>query len=283
LATLGRLLEDMASDQVEVIVTDDGRLRPVTDDDLQDLPWVKRIVGPAKGPAANRNFGAAMASGEVLLFLDDDCIPEANYLKSFFDFWRESDPASLTISYGPTIPLGPMESLLFEAPDNTDGQALISSNFSIGKTSLSQVGGFDGRYPSAAFEDTEFFERFGRLGGKTIFLRSAAVSHPYRRLRNPKNLAKKWEAKVIFALDQGATPFSLYYRVPWHVLRVIVSRFRGKKASRRNFQAAALFACEWLWTLILCPVWISKWMHRERSEFWVMQRSSGPAVPRHGL
>jgi GT2 family glycosyltransferase len=283
LKALDGLISASECDEVEVIITDDGQRQPVTEEVIRDFPWARRVKGPSRGPAANRNCGAEAATGDVLLFLDDDCIPQSGYLRNYVSFWKDQDVNELICAYGPTIPLGQADSLLYEAPANTHGEALISSNFGISKEVLLSVGRFDERYPSAAFEDTEFFERFKRLGGRTVFISSAAVGHPYRKLPTAKNLAKKWEAKVIYALDQGARPLSLHYRIPWHVFCVITSRFRGKQLSLQNAVAALLFAREWIWTLILCPVWIAKWSRRKRSSFWVAQRDSGPPIPRHGL
>ncbi len=284
LEAIGSLLEQVTDEAVEVVVTDDGRRQPVTYAHVREFPWVKLVEGPRKGPAANRNFGASMASGEILVFLDDDCIPKPNFLLGYIEFWKAyNGNFEMVVAYGPTIPIGEKKSLLYEAPDNSNGTTLISANFSISKDSLVRIGCFDERYMTAAFEDTEFFERFRRLGGTAFYLESVAVQHPYRKIPNPKSLAAKWESNVIYAFDQGANRWPLYYRFPWHVIRVIISRFRGESLSIQNVHAAMMFLGEWFWVLVFTPKWIAKWAKREPSGFWKQQQTEGAPIPKHGL
>jgi GT2 family glycosyltransferase len=283
LATLGQQLTDLRDVNFEVIITDDGRRQPVTPDAIVAFPWVKLVRGPMRGPAANRNYGASVASGEILLFLDDDCVPVAGLLRSYFKHWQNANRHGLSLAYGPTIAVGGERSLLFDAPHNPNGDCFISANFSISKDFFVKIGRFDERYPSAAMEDVEFYERFVRLGGSKHFLPEAMVHHPYRPVGRAKSLAKKWEGRVIYALDQNASPRSLFYRIPWHVANVIKSRFRGKPFTIENCYAAVLFFFEWLWVLAYTPFWVVKWSRRERSHFWMELCRDHLPIPNNGL
>src|SRR5690606_21029723 len=60
----------------EIIVSDDSRKQLATEILHHAFPAVKWIEGPKRGPAANRNAGAKVANGEVIVFLDDDCLPQ---------------------------------------------------------------------------------------------------------------------------------------------------------------------------------------------------------------
>lgn len=69
---------------VEIIVTEDGAS---TSQEL--ISWlndsgVVYIKGPAQGPASNRNNGAAHATGDWLIFIDDDCEPDINIYRAYF-------------------------------------------------------------------------------------------------------------------------------------------------------------------------------------------------------
>ena len=84
---LNRLMadrQDFPFARYEVIVADDG-----PDGDNARLlventyPWARWVPGPRRGPAANRNRGAAEASGEFLAFTDDDCLPQPGWLAAF--------------------------------------------------------------------------------------------------------------------------------------------------------------------------------------------------------
>jgi len=70
---------------VEVIVTDDSREGETLEMLEAEFAGtsVRRVLGPRRGPAANRNHGAAEATGEWVLFLDDDCIPSDGFLRAY--------------------------------------------------------------------------------------------------------------------------------------------------------------------------------------------------------
>ncbi|MDQ3696889.1 MAG: glycosyltransferase family 2 protein, partial [Gemmatimonadota bacterium] len=80
--SLVRLLRALASEHVahpdEVLVVADGcgpdTARVVA---AEPLPYPVRVLAqqPARGPAVARNLGASEASGDVLLFIDDDIEP----------------------------------------------------------------------------------------------------------------------------------------------------------------------------------------------------------------
>ncbi len=41
------------------------------------------------GPAAARNHGASSAKGELIVFTDDDCMPDVNWLQSYWNEYCE--------------------------------------------------------------------------------------------------------------------------------------------------------------------------------------------------
>lgn len=266
----------------EVIVTDDSRddktLRMVE----QDFPRVRHVRGPRRGPASNRNAGASAATGEWLIFLDDDCLPAPDFLAAYVDAMDDFS-GGLTALEGPTIRQAPPPSLLWEAPHNPEGGTLISCNFAMRKEQFLQAGRFDERYPGAAFEDTEFAARFQAKGGRVVFVPGALVHHPLRPCPEARKLAHRWEGKVIFALDQGAPAALVFFRLPWHVLRVIQSRFRKQPWSGENLRAAGRFTLEWLQVCWLTPGWVRKWAGRPRDGFWRDQLERRGPVPKYGF
>ena len=68
------------SPSYEIIVSDDSdtdKCKIVTENCFE-AAWGK---GKKIGPAGNRNAGAARAKGEWIVFVDDDCIAQENYLE----------------------------------------------------------------------------------------------------------------------------------------------------------------------------------------------------------
>ena len=79
----GLSLIDYPRAQFEVIVVDDGS--PTSPDDVvrsyEHLLTIRLVVVlPNAGPAKARNAGAAQARGTYLALIDDDCIPDADWL-----------------------------------------------------------------------------------------------------------------------------------------------------------------------------------------------------------
>ncbi|WP_157621386.1 glycosyltransferase family 2 protein [Salisaeta longa] len=65
------------------------------------------------------------------------------------------------------------------APINTEGGRLWSCNFSARSDVFSQLDGFDESYPFA-LEDMDFKIRVSKAGFSTVFVKDAAVVHPWR-------------------------------------------------------------------------------------------------------
>jgi len=69
------------ADRFEVIVVDDGSSDGTDELVKDDFPFTLRYVRqPNQGSAVARNTGAEQASGQVLIFLDDDMLVEPEYI-----------------------------------------------------------------------------------------------------------------------------------------------------------------------------------------------------------
>jgi GT2 family glycosyltransferase len=168
----------------EVIVTDDGSTTTAEGMIRERYPWAKWTQGPRRGPAANRNHGAALAAAEWLVFTDDDCLPSRGWLAAYL---AETEAAS--VLEGLTRADRERLSYAEEAPINLTGGYLWSCNFAIRKASFDSVGGFDENYPTAATEDCDLHERLRRRDLHPRFVPQAEVIHPWRTAHGPKH----WE------------------------------------------------------------------------------------------
>ncbi len=254
----------------EVVVTDDGSFQKGAEDLCKSIPWVRYIKGPSRGPAANRNFGAKIAVGDWLVFLDDDCLPNEAVLETYEQVANGNTISKQLIFMGATIPIETTSSLLLYAPNNPDGEARISANFMMSRSNFLAFAGFDERYPGAAFEDTEFFLRLEKQGFEIKPMPDAIVYHPVRSIGNAFKRAKSWEARVIFAFDQGATSFELIWRLPLHVAKVHASKFQGRRFFTGDFlRGVCTFSAEVILVFVLTPLWVFKWRDQPRSKFWL--------------
>jgi glycosyltransferase involved in cell wall biosynthesis len=167
-------------DLYEVVVTDDALADNPQDSLGPDYSWVIHHQGPQKGPASNRNSGANAATGEWLIFLDDDCLPQSSFISAYMEAIH-NNPDYLVFE-GSTLAESPRMRLDEEAPINDKGGYLWSCNFMIQRKLFFEIGGFCESYPYACMEDVDFREELKKRAIKFLFVPEASVVHPWRFL-----------------------------------------------------------------------------------------------------
>ena len=170
-------VQTLAAEQYEVIVTDDGFQTTSKEMIKQDYPWVKWVAAQRKGPAANRNNGAKYAQGEWLVFTDDDCLPDPQWLEAYRDA-MDNDSLALEGSIHPCGDIS-LDVDLAECPVNTKGGCFWSANIAIKRSLFESLGGFDPNHLIAAQEDQDLKIRVEALTNIS-FIPNAKVFHPIR-------------------------------------------------------------------------------------------------------
>ncbi|MEV4640498.1 glycosyltransferase [Actinoplanes sp. NPDC049548] len=165
---------------VELLLVDD---RPAATDELPVPPGVdvKVLTGRAAGPAAARNVGWQAASHEWVAFLDDDVLPDPDWLSRLNDDLAAAGPQAGGVQGNLRVPL----------PDDrrpTDWErvtaaladgAWITADMAYRRSALLATGGFDERLPRAFREDAELAHRV-RLAGFDLVKGGRTVTHPVR-------------------------------------------------------------------------------------------------------
>lgn len=195
---------------LEVIVTDDANDKDLSVFLRSQFPWCIYTVGPACGPASNRNHGAKCASGEWLLFTDDDCLPQLGWIEAY-----HSSSSDYEVLEGRTSPLGKRSRADHECPINEGGGYLWSCNFAIKRQLFFFLGGFNEDFPAPAMEDVELNTRIDKAGIKKKFLYDATVLHPWRR-RNGTNFIRQHSlsvAKFVSLHPDSVSHFTLYIQL----------------------------------------------------------------------
>ena len=199
---LGLCLERLASGsqtisalQYQVIVTDDGSGEGAEAFCKKNFPWVTYTHGPKRGPAANRNNGAQKAVGEWLVFTDDDCLPDANWLSAYAEGINLHPECNAF--EGAILPndWNLLKKDMAECPVNDKGGCFWSANILIGIDLFFKIGGFDEQFLIASHEDKDIYIRL-KDKTKITFIESASVMHPVRLLSlkdKLKKLPRSWE------------------------------------------------------------------------------------------
>jgi glycosyltransferase involved in cell wall biosynthesis len=134
---IGRCIKHLGEAD-EIIVSDDSDTDSTRQLISREFPTVRWLQGPRRGLAANRNFAARSASGDQLAFIDDDCIPDRQWVSNL----RSALSAAVLVE-GRTICPDKTGNVLEEAVENLSGGLLWSCNFGIRRDLFMELGGFD--------------------------------------------------------------------------------------------------------------------------------------------
>jgi len=177
------------SPNYEIIVTDDSRSdisRKMVEREFPDVSWGK---GKQNGPAGNRNAGVSRATGEWIVFIDDDCIADTRYISAYCNAILQN-PETILFE-GKIYPDRPRRTWAECCPENSNGGMFWTSNLCVRKSTFLEIGGFDERF-RVAYEDIDFAYRIKSKGFKSRFIKNASVCHPWRTLKYEGN---NWKPK----------------------------------------------------------------------------------------
>jgi len=196
-STLDRCLGSLAFinyPNYEVIVVDDGstdstaKIAQRYADEHEHIGLVQQEHG---GLSVARNFGAELAKGEILAYIDDDAWAHPNWLR--FLALRYADDRGFVAVGGPNIfpnsesaeqasvaasPGRPCHVML----DDVRAEHIPGCNLSVRRSALVAIGGFDPRFTSAG-DDVDFCWRLIDEGWEIGFSPGAMVWHAPRRTR----------------------------------------------------------------------------------------------------
>ena len=190
---LKRTLESLARqtispDRYELIVVDDGSqddTAGVCDMARNKMPDLKYIyTGENYGSARSRNLGIQKASGYYILFTDDDCIPEEDWIEKMIDALRHEPIVAGAVKsayynyYKLCHNIAEFHAVMpGEKRDYIE--FIAGANMGFQRPVLEEFQGFqeDNRYA----EDMEFILRARQKGYHPFFARNAVVIHDHDR------------------------------------------------------------------------------------------------------
>jgi len=205
--TLAALLAvDYPPDRYEVIVVDDGSGDDTAEvvADLQRDTEAKLVYlqQDNAGVATARNQGARSATGEMLIFVDDDIVVEPSHIRDHLatratqgdalvnGHWEFSPDLARALA---TTPFGRFRLELerwvkdgvaksplgdgCEAPS-----AVTACNLGVRRALFWDLGGFDETFPFAGYEDQELSYRAATAGSRLVYDRRIRLVHNDQRL-----------------------------------------------------------------------------------------------------
>lgn len=312
---LARMLEALehqtaASGTFDVVVVDDGS----TDDTAQVLgrPYALPLLAISQtnqGPAAARNAGIRRATGDIVLFIDDDVVPAPDLIAVHLamqadeprvvigrmtapehgrpSFWAEWEQRMLERQYAN------MATGLFQP----SWRQFYTANASVRRDDLLRAGLFDTSFRRS--EDIELAYRLERLGLPFSFVNEARVLHDTpRTLQGWMRMAEQygyydlvlWRDKgVNYTLELLAEDFLLARRrslrtaarlavgrpLVMAAVRVLLPRATGVAATLR-LRRVSMAGCSALFNLLYWDAFCRELGGRQL--FWDTLQAQPPAI-----
>jgi GT2 family glycosyltransferase len=165
----------------EIIVIDNGPTRDT--EQVVSASTARYVPEPRRGYGHARNRGLAEASGAVIYFLDDDCVPEPDWSEVL---WTTLHSDAADLASGSRAPGQPglaarLEYLSTDGPVLSPSLAagparhLSTSNLILRRDVIEKVGCFDTKLTMC--EDRDFTTRARKLGFRLRYEPRARVTH----------------------------------------------------------------------------------------------------------
>lgn len=175
----------------EIVVTNDGEafqtFQPLAFEGLN----IKAIENKGNGLAAGRNNGVENSTGDIIVFYDDDILPEPDHFSRHLHIHRHYENLIVTANrFYPKVLIQKAEGSSFGRyklqyeynwlnglnlnPFNDhkylqESETLAGFSCSMRRSSFIEVGPFNENFPAAGCEDNEFFHRAKKKNFKLIF------------------------------------------------------------------------------------------------------------------
>jgi glycosyltransferase involved in cell wall biosynthesis len=200
---------DYPFERFEVVIVDDGGVQSLESviEQFRGRLDVRLFTQKNTGPAGARNFGAESARGTFLAFTDDDCAPDARWLRalsSYFDRTPERLIGGRTLNALSLNPYSETSQMIIEVvyahfnADPNDARFFASNNFALPAERFREMKGFDKSFTTS--EDREFCDRWLSRGFRMTYAPEATIYHAH-----DLTLSALWRQH--FAYGRGALRF----------------------------------------------------------------------------
>jgi GT2 family glycosyltransferase len=241
-----RALLDSIGEAEEIVVVADGPTQGLEEALAgRDVSLVRHAA--SRGPAAARNSGWKAASGEWILFIDDDCVAAPGWLEAM-----GAATAADTVVQGRVEPnpdeidaLGPFDRTLSVS---SAGPFFQTANILYPRALLEQLDGFDETFVHAG-EDTDLGWRAKEAGASTRYEPQALAWHAVHKMgaRGLVRNSRRWASAVLNVKRHPELRAHCHHEVFWKPSHeVLLLALTSTLLARRTRGASLVLTLPWL-------------------------------------
>ncbi|MCX6800743.1 MAG: glycosyltransferase [Candidatus Diapherotrites archaeon] len=202
---LNSLINQQTEKKFEIIIVDDGSI----DSTAKEIKKIKNtkikyLCQKNSGPAKARNLGAKKSNGNIILFIDSDCVAEKNWLEEMLKPFSDKNVAAVQGAYKTKQKEFAAQFSQIEIEERYERMEKAKKLDWVGSYSAAyraevfrKMNGFDESFPIASGEDPELSYKISEKGYKISLNSKAIVYHSH-----PKTLLQYLKTKF----------FRAYYR-----------------------------------------------------------------------
>lgn len=254
---LNKLTEFPKPEKTEIIVVDksQGYLNKIKNQ-FHQVNWIefKPIIQKKYSYSDQRNLGIKNAKGDIIVFIDSDCIPTENWLSELVKPIKNNNE-NIVAGFVKATGNKSINNIIWEKAENKEYLSECPSlNMAFKSDILKQVGYFNDEFNSGG-EDIDFCWRAINSGYKIYYNKNAIIFHDWGNLQKEieralrggktsvllyKNHPEKWMNLItnnadalIYPIYIIFSPLIFYY--PYYILLLIIPFIRNLKTrSLRN-------------------------------------------------
>ena len=226
-------VEKQAFGDFELIVVDDGSTDgtfSAAERRAQGRDGVRVIRTEHLGPSHARNAGLAAARGEIVIFVESDCVYDPMFIsKAVARFALEPGASAVCLTGAPLITRQTLATRCIDIENKVQHKLLQEGKIKpfyswvFRKADLTKLGGFDERLFQA--EDRDLFRRMEQANYRVAVVPGGNWRH--RRDQTTFELARKWfwrgRTKILYTIKHGLTYEALRTMLPlWATIAGLV-------------------------------------------------------------
>lgn len=215
------------TDTVEIIVVDNGSeyLPTAIVDDFEGIVLETEMTA---GPGPARNRGVDVSNGEILAFIDADCIADVQWLLTIAATFKNSGPGTI---FGGDVRIAVADSAgltILEAYESVYAyrqEEYISlqgfsgtGNLAVRRADFFSIGPFAGINQA---EDRDWGHRAKRLGHNIQYVPEMIVYHPARK--SFSELFRKWDRHISHDLEDWPRGYMAHVRWALRAIAIAIS------------------------------------------------------------